>query len=91
MLGVNVGIAMCKTTAEFSSVIRILKTDLFNFIKENFCSQLYVDAKIVNILPPMSLNLLYLGSRNSPKEPAHVAELNFSFSPLSLCNSISSS
>jgi hypothetical protein len=51
-----------------SSVIRALKSDLFNLIKEKVCSYLYVDAKTDNVFFPRPLKLLYIGSYNKPKE-----------------------
>lgn len=47
--GVNVDVAMRKTAAICSSITDTLKSDLFNFIKWNICSQFYVDVKTINI------------------------------------------
>jgi len=49
IFGVNVDVAMCKTAVKCPSIVRTLKSDLFNFIKKNVCSQLYVDVKVDNI------------------------------------------
>jgi len=47
-----------------------------------------VDAKIDNIFLQSSLKLLYLESHNGKKRRHVPAELNFSFSQLSLCKSV---
>jgi len=68
-----------------------LKTDLLSLIKENVCSHLYVDAKVDNILFPNPSKMEYLESHKNIKKPANFTKLIFSFSQLSLCNSVSSS
>jgi hypothetical protein len=58
------GAAVRKSTLKRSSVI---KSYLLNFVIENACSQLYVDA-IIAIFFPKSLNIPYLELHNSLKE-----------------------
>jgi len=60
IFGVSAGVAVHRSAAKCSCVICTLKSDLFNFVREDVYSQLYVDSKIDNISFPRSLKLLYL-------------------------------
>jgi hypothetical protein len=91
LCNLNFGGAVRKTTAEFSSLVHSFKSDLFTYIEESFCLQLYVDAKIGNIFFPEPLTFLYLGSHTSENKSAHFTDWNFCFRPLTLSRSVSSS
>jgi hypothetical protein len=46
---VDVDAASCNTAGKRSSVSHNLKSDTFHLIKENICSQMYVDANTNDI------------------------------------------
>jgi len=65
--------------------------NLSSVIKENVCSQFYVNIRFQSIFFPKSLTLLRLGLHDSPKQIHTCTYTNFSLSPLPLCMLVSPS
>jgi hypothetical protein len=72
-----------------SSDVCLLKSDLFDFSTEFFHSCMH-SQKTDNILFEMSLKLMYLELRKSPKRNGTLHRSELFFSPLSQCRLISS-
>jgi hypothetical protein len=70
-----------------SCLMSLFNPDLFNSVKDFFS----VVCGLKNKEHLISLKLLHLKSHNSRSESAHFLELNFCFSPLSFCRSVSTS